>query len=69
MGVKLHLLLCEKNINYDFYNKMLRKGLRPKKDKVNRKFSILHNKNFFIYASHQPFLSWWTSGGCSEVGV
>jgi hypothetical protein len=37
-------LLWEKNINYDFYNRVLRRVLRPEKDEVNRKFSILHTK-------------------------
>jgi hypothetical protein len=34
MGVKLDLLLWEKNINYDCYNKVPRKVHRSKKDEV-----------------------------------
>jgi hypothetical protein len=51
MGVKLDLLLWEKNINYDFYNKVLRKVLRPEKDEVNRKFSVLHTKELLYFCN------------------
>lgn len=42
--MKRALLLWEKKINYDFYNRVL----RPEKDEVNRKFSILHSKELYL---------------------